>query len=207
MEKLELLKKMIADISNNEKYRGTVFSTDDLFFVISHDKILATYTDNFPDYFIPEYTTEEFEYVQRIETELDLDEEVFLPYKGDEVDSLEELIEYYEDEDEEDKIKQIEKLIEILNNEKSIFFDREQEFLNIFLYQELESGVAYVHSSWDHDDSYYYDLDYSIGVCDPLYDVIADEPEFVYPDDFEEQTEEYDRWIEILSEIDKYVVK
>ena len=51
-----------------------------------------------------------------------------------------------------------------------------------------------------------------IGECDPLYDVIVDEPEFAYPDDIEdyddrtEQENECDRWIEILSEIGKHIV-
>ena len=211
MEKLELLKKLIADIGNNEKYRGAVFTTDDLFFVIDDDKILAVY--EISDYFISNYTKEEFEEVQRIEKELKLNYKIFLPYKGNQVYSLEELIEYYEDEeDEEGKIEQIEKLIEALNDEKSIFFDREQEFLGIFLNQELESGVAYVHSDWDHDESYYYNLPYSIGVYDKLYDVIVDEAEFIYPDYIEEydepnaQEEECDRWIEILSNIDSYIL-
>ncbi len=211
MEKFELLKNMIADISNDEKYRKTVFETDDLVFVIRGGEIFAIDAEEMPDYFIHEYSKEEFEYVQRIERELDLDYDVFLPLKGDVVICLEDLIECYEVEDEEeneDKIEQIEKLIDVINDEKSVFYKREQEFLSIFLNRELESGVAYVHNDWDHDESYYYGLDYSIGVYDPLYDVIANEFEFVYPDDFEEQNEEEcDRWIEILSEIDKYVVK
>ena len=117
------------------------------------------------------------------------------------------------DSDEEDKVEQIENLLDVLSDERSMFFNREEDFLSIFLYPELQSGVPYVHRDWDHDEAYYYDLDYSIGVCDPLYDVIVEEPDFVYPgyiedyDDCNEQENECDRWIEILSEIDKHIVK
>lgn len=213
MEKLELLKKMIADINNSKKYKDTVFRAEDMLFVISDNEILAIEEDSISGYFFPDYTEEEFEEVKRIEKELALDYEVFLPYKGGVVCCLDDLIEYYENEDEEDKIKQIENLVEVLSDESSMFFDIEQEFLSIFLYPELQSGVPYVHRDWDHDEAYYDDLDYSIGVCDPLYDVIVEESEFAYPDDIEdyddrnEQENECDRWIEILSEIDKHIVK
>jgi hypothetical protein len=213
MKKLELLKKMIADINNSRKYKGAVFQAEDLLFVISDNKILAIEEDSISGYFFPDYSEEEFKEVKRIEKELALDYEVFLPYKGGVVCCLDDLIEYYENEDEEDKVEQIDNLVEVLSDESSMFFDREQEFLSIFLYPELQSGVPYVHRDWDHDEAYYDDLDYSIGECDPLYDVIVEESEFAYPDDIEdyddrnEQENECDRWIEILSEIDKHIVK
>ncbi len=213
MEKLELLKKKIANINNSEEYKDTVFQAEDMLFVISDNKILAIYEDSISGYFFPDYTEEEFKEVKRIEKELALDYKVFLPCKNDARYCLDDLIEYYENEDEEDKIKQIENLLDVLSDERSTFFDREGEFLSIFLHQELQSGVPYVHRDWDHDEAYYYDLDYSIGVCDPLYDVIVAEPEFAYPDDIDdydncaEQENECDRWIEILSEIDKHIVK
>ena len=213
MKKLELLKKKIANINNSEEYKDIVFQAEDMLFVISDNKILAIYEDSISGYFIPDYTEEEYKEVKRIEKELALDYEVFLPYKGGVVGCLDDLIEYYENEVEEDKIKQIENLVEVLSDESSMFFDREQELLSIFLYPELQSGVPYVHRDWDHDEAYYDDLDYSIGECDPLYDVIVEESEFAYPDDIEdyddrnEQENECDRWIEILSEIDKHIVK
>jgi hypothetical protein len=40
MKKLELLKKMIADINNSEEYKDTVFQAEDMFFVISDNKIV-----------------------------------------------------------------------------------------------------------------------------------------------------------------------
>lgn len=213
MKKLELLKKMIADINNSEEYKDTVFQAEDMFFVISDNKILAIEEDSISGYFIPNYTEEEFEEVKRIEKELDLDYRVFLPCKGDEGCCLDDLIECYEDNDKEDNVEQIESLLDVLSDEKSMFFNREDDFLSIFLYPELQSGVPYVHRDWDHDEAYYYGLDYSIGVCDPLYDVIVEEYEFVYPDEIEdyddrtEQENECDRWIEILSEIGKHIVK
>ena len=213
MEKLELLKKKIAIINNSEDYKDTVFQAEDMLFVISDNKILAIYEDSISGYFFPDYTEEEFKEVKRIEKELALDYEVFLPYKGGVVCCLDDLIEYYENEDEEDKVEQIENLLDVLSDERSMFFNREQEFLSIFLYPELQSGVPYVHIDWDHDEAYYDDLDYSIGECDPLYDVIVAEPEFAYPDDIEdyddrnEQEDECDRWIEILSEIGKHILR
>ena len=212
MEKLELLKKMIANINNSEEYKDTVFQAEDMFFVISDNKILAIEEDSISGYFIPDYTEEEFEEVKRIEKELDLDYMVFLPCKGDAGCCLDDLIECYENNDKEDKVEQIENLLDVLSDERSMFFNREEDFLSIFLYPELQSGVPYVHRDWDHDEAYYYDLDYSIGVCDPLYDVIVEEPDFVYPDDIEdyddrtEQENECDRWIEILSEIGKHII-
>lgn len=213
MKKLELLKEKIANINNSEEYKDTVFQAEDMFFVISDNKILAIYEDGISGYFIPDYTEEEFKEVKRIEKELALDDKVFLPYKGGVVCCLDDLIECYENNDEEDKVEQIENLLDVLSDERSMFFNREEDFLSIFLYPELQSGVPYVHRDWDHDEAYYYGLDYSIGVCDPLYDVIVEEPEFAYPDDIKyyddrtEQENECDRWIEILSEIDKHIVK
>jgi hypothetical protein len=213
MKKLELLKKMIANINNSEEYKDTVFQAEDMFFVISDNKILAIYEDGISGYFIPNYTEEELKEVKRIEKELDLDYMVFLPCKGDAGCCLDDLIECYENNDKEDKVEQIENLLDVLSDERSMFFNREEDFLSIFLYPELQSGVPYVHRDWDHDEAYYYGLDYSIGVCDPLYDVIVEKPDFVYPDyieDYDDRTEqenECDRWIEILSEIDKHIVK
>ena len=213
MEKLELLKKMIANINNSEEYKDTVFQTEDMFFVISDNKIFAIYEDGISGYFIPDYTEEEFKEVKRIEKELALDYKVFLPCKSDARCCLDDLIEGYEYNDEEDKVEQIENLLDVLSDERSMFFNREGDFLSIFLYPELQSGVPYVHRDWDHDEAYYYGLDYSIGVCDPLYDVIVEEYDFVYPDviedydDRNEQENECDRWIEILSEIGKHIVK
>lgn len=212
MEKLELLKKMIANINNSEEYKGTVFQAEDMFFVISDNKILAIYEDSISGYFFHDYTEEEVKEVERIEKELALDYKVFLPCKSDARCCLDDLIECYEDNDEEDKIKQIENLLDVLSDERSMFFHREEDFLSIFLYPGLQSGVPYVHRDWDHDEAYYYGLDYSIGVCDPLYDVIVEEPDFIYPydiDDYDncaEQENECDRWIEILSEIGKHIV-
>ena len=213
MEKLELLKKMIANINNSEEYKDTVFQAEDMLFVISDNKILAIYEDSISGYFFPDYTEEEFKEVKRIEKELDLDYMVFLPCKGNERCCLDDLIECYENNDKEDKVEQIENLLDVLSDERSMFFNREDDFLSIFLYPELQSGVPYVHRDWDHDEAYYYDLDYSIGVCDPLYDVIVEEPDFVYPydiddyDDCAEQENECDRWIEILSEIGKHILR
>ncbi len=213
MKKLELLKEKIANINNSEEYKDTVFQAEDMFFVISDNKILVIYEDGISGYFIPDYTEEEFKEVKRIEKELDLDYMVFLPCKGDAGCSLDDLIECYENNDEEDKVEQIENLLDVLSDERSMFFNREEAFLSIFLYPELQSGVPYVHRDWDHDEAYYYDLDYSIGVCDPLYDVIVEESEFAYPDDIEdyddrnEQENECDRWIAILSEIGKHILR
>ena len=213
MEKLELLKKMIANINNSEEYKDTVFQAEDMLFVISDNEILAIYEDSISGYFFPDYTEEELKEVKRIEKELALDYEVFLPYKGGVVCCLYDLIECYENNDEEEKIKQIETLLDMLSDERSMFFNREEDFLSIFLYPELQSGVPYVHRDWDHDEAYYYGLDYSIGVCDPLYDVIVEEYDFICPDEIEdyddpnEQENECDRWIEILSEIGKHILR
>ena len=213
MEKLELLKKMIADINNNKKYKDTVFLTEDMLFVIRNNKILAIEEYSISGYFTPRYSEEEFKEVKRIEKELALDYKVFLPYKGGVVCCLDDLIEYYENKDEEEKVEHIKNLLDVLSDERSMFFNREDDFLSIFLYPELQSGVPYVHRDWDHDEAYYYGLDYSIGVCDPLYDVIVEEPDFVYPydiddyDDCAEQENECDRWIEILSEIGKHILR
>lgn len=212
MKKLELLKEKIANINNSEEYKDTVFQAEDMFFVISDNKILAIYEDNISSYFFHNYTEEEYKEAERIVKELDLDYMMFLPCKGIDRCCLDDLIECYENNDEEDKVEQIEKLLDVLNDERSMFFNREDNFLSIFLYPELQSGVPYVHRDWDHDEGYDYGLGYSIGVCDPLYDVIVEEPDFVYPDyieDYDDRTEqenECDRWIEILSEIGKHIV-
>ena len=133
MKKLELLKKKIANINNSEEYKDIVFQAEDMLFVISDNKILAIYEDSISGYFIPDYTEEEYKEVKRIEKELALDYEVFLPYKGGVVGCLDDLIEYYENEVEEDKIKQIENLLDVLSDERSMFFNREEDFLSIFL--------------------------------------------------------------------------
>lgn len=212
MKKLALLKKMISEINQDEKYQDTVFQTDDMFFVICDNQILAIDQDSISGYFFHEYSKKEVAEVERIEKELGLDDMVFLPCKGNLGCGLDDLLESYEIAGEEEKIHQVEKLIEVLSDEKSIFFNREGDFLSIYLYPELQGGIPYVHREWDHDESYYYDLDYSIGECDPLYDVIVEEAEVILPDEIEdyddcaEQEDECDRWIEILSNIDRHIL-
>lgn len=208
MNNAELLKKMIADISNDPKYFGKVYEFDDILFIID-EKIYAI--DNYDiSYYTPCFTEEESKEVKRIEKELDLQYEIFLPIKGGVAWGLQELIEYYGDEKSENKINHINKLINELSKEDSIFYKREEAFLNIFLNPDLESGVPYVHSQWDHDEAYYLGLPFSTGVEDPLYEVIRYDSEFYFPDDELEDDEDYDneckQWIDILSDINKYSI-
>ena len=67
----------------------------------------------------------------------------------------------------------------------SIFYNRESEFLQLFLYSNQKSCIAYVRSDWDHDEAYYLDLPFSTGEYDPLYDVIKNDPSITFPEDIE----------------------
>ena len=200
MEKLETLKKMIAEISNNPRYIGKVFQTDTDFFAICGNQLYIS--ENEYEYYVMNYTEEEYNYVMKVEKELNLDWDLLLPYKGSVVCDLSDLYDYYEDK--EDKQRQVEKLLELLGDEKSIFFDREREFLQILMLKEFESGEVCVHTYWDHDDAYYMGLDYRTGVFDSLFDIIVDDACRIYLDDFDD--EECEMWIEILSDLDQYMV-
>ena len=214
MEKLKILTKMISDISNNEKYQGAVFSAEeDCYFAFMQDKL---YEIEWPDlsYMTLHFTEEEKKEVARIEAELELNYETFLPIRGGVAHGLDSLIEYYAD-DEAQKIAEIKKLRAVFEDENSIFYHKEQHFLDLFLYSEINySDSPYVYSDWDHDDAYYYNLPFSTGAYDSLYDCVANPIEStVYPDYFdanyctpEEKEEMCDRWIEILSNIDEYIV-
>ena len=230
MEKHELLKKMMFDINNDEYYNGAVFygDNDDLFaFHEGNLHVLEGAADL--SWFTVHFTPEEKQAVERIEKELQLNRWTFLPIRGEVVYSLQSLIEYYtmdEDYDEDaesdddlaasTEIDEIERLMAVFEDENSIFYHREDRFLELFVYPEVEiSGAPYVRCDWDHDDAYDYDLPYSTGVCDLLYDIVVGMDSFVELDcvenncnlTAEEKEQIYDHWIEILSQIDNYIVR
>ena len=206
MRKIELLQQKIAEICNNNAYSGNIYNDDCYLFVIENNQISVIDEDSIDGYFIPDYTEEEEKEVERIKAELNWHWETYLPIIGGVASGLSSLIEYYEDQEEDEaKIEEIERLVEVLSQKDSIFFNREDVFLNIFLHPDLESGIAYVHCQWDHDDSYYLDLPFSTGVNDPLYDIIANEPEFVIESD-EEDDEICDYWIDILDHLEDYII-
>ena len=225
MEKRELLKKMIADICNNECYDGAVFYGDDDDYFAFHEGNLHVLEGEDLSYFSVHFTPEEKQEVDRIANELKLDPLTFLAIRGGIVDCLQSLIECYEeydgDEEEEveNKIGEIEKLMAVFEDESSIFYHRESKFLDLYLFPEIKiSGAPYVLCDWDHDDAYYYDLPISTGVCDLLYDVVVGMDSYIALDrelDYiendcdltaEEKEEAYDHWIEILSEIGNRIV-
>ena len=214
MRKIDLLKQKISEICNNKKFSRNIYSDDCYLFVIEDNQISVISEDYIDGYFIQDYTEEEKNAVERITAELNLNWETYLPIIGGVASGLSSLIEYYEDiEEEEAKIEEIERLVEVLSQEDSIFFNRENIFLNIFLNPDLESGIAYVHREWDHDASYYLDLPFSTGVNDPLYDIIVNEPDFVISPDLESDEEEEeldeetcDHWINILDHLEDYII-
>ena len=206
MRKNELLKQKIAEICNNNAYSRNIYSDDCYLFVIEDNQISVISEDYIDGYFIQDYTEEEKNAVERITAELNLNWETYLPIIGGVASGLYSLIEYYEDlEEEEAKIEEIERLVEVLSQKDSIFFNREDIFLNIFLHPDLESGIAYVHRQWDHDLSYYLNLPFSTGVNDPLYDIIENDSEFVIDSD-EEDDEICDYWIDILDHLEDYIL-
>ena len=227
MEKRELLKKLIVDICNNKAYEKAVFrGENDEYFAFNEGMVHVLEYDDL-DYFSIHFTPEEKQEVEKIENELKLSDSTFLPIRGGAVDDLEGLLEYYTmyaDEDEEDPgaekaIDEIERLQAVFEDKNSIFYHRESHFLELFLFPEIEiSDEPYVRCDWDHDEAYYYDLPFSTGVCDLLYDVVVGEDSFVELDctldcvvtntylTEEEQEEEYDRWIEVLSNIGSYII-
>lgn len=224
MEKRELLKKMMSDISNNKDYNRTVFCGDnDDYFAFCEGNLRVLECDDL-SYFSTHFTLEEKQEIERIENELKLNRLTFLPIRGGVADDLRSLIEYYEDAEEDDlkvinKINEIEKLQTVFEDKNSIFYHRESKFLKLFLFPEIEfSDEPYVLQYWDHDDAYYYGLPFSTGVCDLLYDVVVGMDSFVELDSeldciendcdltAEEKEEIYDHWIGVLSEIDNYIV-
>ena len=206
MRKNELLKQKIAEICNNNAYSRNIYNDDCYLFVIENNQISVIDEDSIDGYFIQDYTEEEEKEVERIKAELNWHWETYLPIIGGVASGLSSLIEYYEDQEEDEaKIEEIERLVEVLSQKDSIFFNRENIFLNIFLHPDLKSGIAYVHRQWDHDASYYLDLPFSTGVNDPLYDIIVNEPEFVIDSD-EEDDEICDYWIDILDHLEDYII-
>ena len=216
MDKLELLKKMIADVCNNEANYRNIYQTDECLFVVNKDCIYVLYEKDFEDmnnYFIPDFTEEESKEAKKIAKDINLNRHIYLPIVGGVVSDLESLIEYYEDDDKyEEKAEEINKLIKELSQENSIFYNCEHKFLDLFLYPHLESGIAYVHSEWDHDEAYYYHLPFRTGVEDPLYEVIENEWSIVLPDiideleNDEEVDEECNYWIYVLSNLNNFIL-
>lgn len=148
MEKHELLKKLISDISNNEIYIRAVFYGDnDDYFAFCEGKVHVLEWEDL-SYFSIHFTPEEKQEVKRIENELNLNYLTFLPIRGGVAYDLQSLIEYYtgvEDYDEEevdaeedndpgvtDKIDEIRKLQAVFKDENSIFYHRESKFLELF---------------------------------------------------------------------------
>jgi len=206
MRKNELLKQKIAEICNNKAYSRNIYNDDCYLFVINNNQISVIDEDAIDGYFIPDYTEEDEKEVERIRAELNLNWKNYLPIEGGVVSGLHSLIEYYEDQEEnEAKIAEIERLVEILSQKDSIFFNREHIFLNIFLNPDLKSGIAYVHCQWDHDESYYLGLPFSTGEYDPLYEIIENDREFVIDSD-EEDDEICDYWIDILDHLEDYIL-
>ena len=210
MPRLELLKQKVAEACGNEANHRNIYETDFCKFIIGKQGIYLLYDDDYEDlnYFVPEFTEEEFKEVKRIESELRLNWDIYLPIEGSVALDLESLIEYYyDDDDAEAKTKEISRLIEELDREDSVFYNREYKFLDIFLHGKLKSGIAYVHSEWDHDDAYYLGLPFSTGIYDTLYEIIADNASLTLPEDLKcFEDDECDYWIDVLSNLDKYLI-
>jgi len=124
MRKNELLKQKIAEICNNKAYSRNIYNDDCYLFVINNNQISVIDEDAIDGYFIPDYTEEDEKEVERIRAELNLNWKNYLPIEGGVVSGLHSLIEYYEDQEEnEAKIAEIERLVEILSQKDSIFFN------------------------------------------------------------------------------------
>lgn len=215
MDKIEIVKQKIVEICNTKKYDGNIYETDEYLFIVKENNIFAIYNnfDNDCFYFVPKFTGEEYKEAQRIEKKLNLDRIIYLPILGGVVSDLKSLIKYYENRDVNNgEIVQIKSLIETLNKKDTIFYNRECEFLERFLNSDLENGIVYVHHQWDHDEAYYYHLPFSVGVNDPLYEIIESDPDITLIEDFEmyedieEVDEECNYWIYILNSIDSYII-
>ena len=91
----------------NEANHSNIYETDYCKFVITSHKIYFLYDDDYEDlnYFVPEFTEEEFREVKRIEAELNLGREIYLPIIGGVASDLKSLIEYYEDDDSNTRVE------------------------------------------------------------------------------------------------------
>lgn len=204
MNKIELIKKLITDISNNEKYKGAIYNVDDCFFVIENDII---YISEEIHYDVCNFIPEEVEYVKQAKEELDLDDFIFRR----EGFNLEDLLECYYDSEDEESALQVEKLLDFLADEKSLFHGREDYFVHILNRLDLKNGEKYVYREPDEETLRYTDDIEPYWSEVPLYDAILDEYYYLINpdcwDEDDEDDEELEHWIKVLTEIDKYTLE
>ena len=208
MTKFELLKQKVAEVCSNEANRQHIFDADDWLFIVKEDRICVIDGSDLC-VFTPDYSEEDMKEACRIIYNMSDKGYSFL-HKGvlsGSIYNLDSLIDdFCEDDDIEPEVeKDIEELIELLTKEDCRFYGRDADFFYLHMHEGLESGIAYVHSDWDHDEAYYNGWSFHTGVDDPLYDVIEEEPSLVIPDDLKNEDEDCDFWIDVLSNLDQYI--
>lgn len=72
----------------------------------------------------------------------------------------------------------------------------------------IEFFGKFISNFYDIITGYYLDLPFSTGVYDTLYEIIADNTSMTFPECFKyfEDDEECDYWIDVLSNLDKYLI-
>ena len=194
MEKELSVQALLDAISSDEKYAGCVFWGPGIYFVIGNGRFWAIPDDAgssprggwFPDIFAGP-TSEESACVKKMMDELCFDEEFFNEVIEDygEFDD-EYVLEYFEDNDDEDSAKLYRKIKRKINSGKTPF-DSIEAFVNAVRRYGLESDCLYY--EWEGEFIDLHDNIAETGQQRGYYENLSDS-----------------EWIEILQDIDKHIV-
>lgn len=194
MDKERRIEELLEAISNNEKYNGCVFWGPGIYFVIGNGTLWEISDDAscsprggwFPD-IVSGPTDEENECLQKMMDELGFDEYFFKDIIDDygEFDD-EYVLEYFEDNEDEDSAKIYRKMKKKIDGGKTPFASMD-DFANAVGRYGLDSNCLYY--EWEGE---YIDLHDNIcetGECRGSYDSLDD-----------------DGWIKLLENIDEHIV-
>ena len=194
MDKEERINELLQLISNDEKYDGCVFEAPGIYFVIGNGNLWEISDDAscsprggwFPE-IVTGPTDEENACLEKMMEKLEFDEDFFneLIFDCDEFDD-EYALEYFEDNEDEESAKIYCKMKKEIESGKTVFSNMD-DFVDALVRYGLSSDCLYY--EWEGE---YIDLHDNIcetGEERGSYDHISDE-----------------KWVEILENIDKYMV-
>lgn len=189
------IEKTLIDISTNEDYIGKVFEVDNVYFIISHERILEMPRDAgcsphgcLLD-IITGLTEEQDEYVNLIMTAYDIDECAFNEAIDCTCGDEEALAEYFEDLEDDDDVH----LIDVYNKIQEDSIDDNFPFKNA-----EEAILKFKRYGLEKDGLYYEWEGYIIDLYDNVGDVGEDRGEYDNMDSRE--------WLYVLTNLKEYVV-
>ena len=198
MDKKARIAELLESISNDEKYNGCVFGANVVYFVIANGKLWEI-----PDNdgcgprggccldIITGPSVEKSEFIEKLMNELDFDECFFREMLEDfgEAEGIEdeEILDYFEENEDEDSVAIYKKIKRKLKGSKDLFEDLSDFVICVDRYG-LESDTLY----YEYEGEYY-----------DLYDNICETGGPI--GEFDSLSD--DEWINVLEDIDRHIVK